>query len=76
MVPEMYAVPHDKVEAERATPRSQEREPVGQLPHKWGQSLYIVSCLLSEGFISPGELDPLNRRHAVLPKPDLVVQSE
>lgn len=48
--------------------------PVGQVPHKWGQSLYIVGRLLSDGFLSPGELDPLNRRQAVLPKPDLVVQ--
>ncbi|XP_067949351.1 probable phosphorylase b kinase regulatory subunit alpha [Watersipora subatra] len=74
VMPEMYAVPSDKVKDEWNEPGSQTRVPVGQIPHQWGQSLYILSRLLSEGFISPSELDPLNRRLAVLPKPDLVVQ--
>ena len=65
-----------QVRDEWSSPGSQDREAVGQVPHKWGQSLYIVSRLLSDGFLSPGELDPLNRRQAVLPKPDLVVQCE
>lgn len=65
-----------KVKDEWLKPGSQDREPVGQIPHQWGESLYILSRLLSEGFISPSEIDPLNRRLAVLPKPDLVVQCE
>ena len=40
----------------------------------WGQSLYIVSKLLRDNLIAPGELDPLNKRLVIQPKPDLVVQ--
>ena len=39
----------------------------------WGQSLYIVSKLLRDNLIAPGELNPLNRL-VIQPKPDLVVQ--
>ena len=65
-----------QVSEEWAEPSSQNRVPVGQAPHKWGQSLYVVSRLFSEGFIAPGELDPLNRRQAILPKPDFIAQSK
>ena len=40
----------------------------------WGQSLYIVSKLLRDNLIAPGELNPLNKRLVIHPKPDLVVQ--
>ncbi|CAG0890432.1 unnamed protein product, partial [Cyprideis torosa] len=74
LIPEMYGVPHDLVEAEIKQPHSQKRVPVGRKPHLWSQSLYVISCLLREGFIAPGELDPLNRRLAPEKKPDVVVQ--
>jgi len=64
-----------KVDLEKADPRSQERVPSGKLPHLWGQSLYLLSQLLMDGFLAPGEIDPLNRRFATSPKPDVVVQS-
>lgn len=74
LVPELYAVPAYKVEEEYRSPKSQDRVPLGKLPHMWGQSLYILSKLLRDGLIALGELDPLNRRLAIQPKPDLVVQ--
>ncbi|ELT89975.1 hypothetical protein CAPTEDRAFT_163062 [Capitella teleta] len=74
VIPELYAVPHDRVEAEYTEPKSQDRIPIGKLPQMWGQSLYVLSRLLKEGFLSPGELDPLNRRLTAEPKPDIVVQ--
>ncbi|XP_046886800.1 phosphorylase b kinase regulatory subunit alpha, liver isoform isoform X2 [Hypomesus transpacificus] len=74
LVPELYAVPPDKMEEECSNPHSVERVAKGQLPHMWGQSLYIVGCLLSEGFLAPGEIDPLNRRFSTNFKPDVVVQ--
>jgi phosphorylase kinase alpha/beta subunit len=74
LVPELYAVPAYKVEDEYKNPRSQQRVPLGKLPHMWAQSLYIVSKLLRDNLIAPGELDPLNKRLVVQPKPDLVVQ--
>ncbi|XP_036442942.1 phosphorylase b kinase regulatory subunit alpha, liver isoform isoform X2 [Colossoma macropomum] len=74
LVPELYAVPADKVEDEYRNPHSVERVATGQLPHMWGQSLYILGSLLAEGFLAPGEIDPLNRRFSTGFKPDVVVQ--
>ncbi|XP_026077330.1 phosphorylase b kinase regulatory subunit alpha, liver isoform isoform X2 [Carassius auratus] len=74
LVPELYAVPADKVEEEYKNPHSVERVVAGQLPHMWGQSLYILGRLLAEGFLAPGEIDPLNRRFSKEFKPDVVVQ--
>ncbi|RWS17764.1 hypothetical protein B4U79_14260 [Dinothrombium tinctorium] len=74
LVPEMYTVPAHLVDLESNNPHSQERVPCGQCPFMWAQSLYIVGRLLQEGFIAPGELDPLNRRLSAHKKPDVVVQ--
>ncbi|XP_058256403.1 phosphorylase b kinase regulatory subunit alpha, liver isoform isoform X3 [Hemibagrus wyckioides] len=74
LMPELYAVPPDKVDEEYRNPHSVERVTTGQLPHLWGQSLYILSSLLVEGFLAPGEIDPLNRRFSTGFKPDVVVQ--
>jgi len=74
LVPEMYTVPAPFVDLEYQNPHSQDRIPVGQCPFMWAQSLFILGRLLQEGFIAPGELDPLNRRLSSNQKPDVVVQ--
>ncbi|XP_047241976.1 phosphorylase b kinase regulatory subunit alpha, skeletal muscle isoform isoform X3 [Girardinichthys multiradiatus] len=74
LLPQLYSVPPDKVDEEYMNPHSVERIPMGKCPLKWGQSLYILGKLLSEGFLAPGEIDPLNRRFSTIPKPDVVVQ--
>ncbi|XP_030609199.1 phosphorylase b kinase regulatory subunit alpha, skeletal muscle isoform isoform X10 [Archocentrus centrarchus] len=74
LLPELYSVPADKVEEEYVNPHTVERIPMGKCPLKWGQSLYILGNLLAEGFLAPGEIDPLNRRFSTIPKPDVVVQ--
>ncbi|XP_030636698.1 phosphorylase b kinase regulatory subunit alpha, skeletal muscle isoform isoform X4 [Chanos chanos] len=74
LVPELYSVPADKVDEEYVNPHSVERIPMGKCPLRWGQSLYILGNLLAEGFLAPGEIDPLNRRFSTIPKPDVVVQ--
>ncbi|XP_050830584.1 phosphorylase b kinase regulatory subunit alpha, skeletal muscle isoform isoform X3 [Serinus canaria] len=74
LLPELYSVPPDKVDEECRNPHTVDRIPMGKLPHMWGQSLYILGCLMAEGFLAPGEIDPLNRRFATVPKPDVVVQ--
>ncbi|XP_028823518.1 phosphorylase b kinase regulatory subunit alpha, skeletal muscle isoform-like [Denticeps clupeoides] len=74
LVPELYSVPLDKVDEEYANPHTVDRVPLGKLPLKWAQSLYVMGNLLAEGFLAPGEVDPLNRRLATVPKPDVVVQ--
>ncbi|XP_010079328.1 PREDICTED: phosphorylase b kinase regulatory subunit alpha, skeletal muscle isoform, partial [Pterocles gutturalis] len=74
LMPELYSVPPDKVDEEYRNPHTVDRIPMGKLPLMWGQSLYILGCLMAEGFLAPGEIDPLNRRFATVAKPDVVVQ--
>ncbi|GCB77505.1 hypothetical protein scyTo_0015674 [Scyliorhinus torazame] len=74
LVPELYSVPADKIDEECENPHTVNRTPMGKLPHMWGQSLYILGCLVAEGFLAAGEIDPLNRRFATIPRPDVVVQ--
>lgn len=74
LVPELYAVPADKVNEEYKDPGSQERIALGRCPFIWAQSLYILGKLLQDGFLAVGELDPLNRRLCSEKKPDVVVQ--
>ena len=74
MLPMAYAVPAGKHLQEKQQPGSVERVPVGHLPHIWGQALYIVARLLAENLITPGEIDPLNRRLSTQKRPEVVVQ--
>ncbi|XP_062916720.1 phosphorylase b kinase regulatory subunit alpha, skeletal muscle isoform isoform X2 [Mobula hypostoma] len=74
LLPELYAVPADKMDEEYHNPHTVSRVHMGKLPHMWGQSLYILGCLVAEGFLATGEIDPLNRRFSTVPRPDVVVQ--
>ncbi|XP_041067605.1 phosphorylase b kinase regulatory subunit alpha, liver isoform-like isoform X2 [Carcharodon carcharias] len=74
LVPELYAVPAEKVDEEYKNPHTVDRTVKGKLPHMWGQSLYILGTLLAEGFLAPGEIDPLSRRLSTIGRPDVVVQ--
>ena len=74
LVPELYSVPHGLIDAELAMPGSQEFEASGRIPFMWAQSLYVISQLLKDSFISCGELDPINRRLSSLKRPEVVVQ--
>jgi phosphorylase kinase alpha/beta subunit len=62
LLPELYYVPADKIEAERANPGSQTRLANDNIPLVWTQSLYLLGQLLREGFIALGDIDPLGRR--------------
>uniref|UniRef100_A0A0K0F7E7 Phosphorylase b kinase regulatory subunit n=1 Tax=Strongyloides venezuelensis TaxID=75913 RepID=A0A0K0F7E7_STRVS len=68
LVPELYRVPLNKVQAEKRDPKSQEREVGGLVPFVWAQSLYIICLLLRENLITAPELDPLSRRLAITEK--------
>lgn len=48
LVPELYSVPSEHVEAEYREPGTQKRVALGHCPHLWAQSLYIVGKLLQE----------------------------
>ncbi|MGB7445147.1 MAG: glycoside hydrolase family 15 protein [Coleofasciculaceae cyanobacterium] len=74
LLPELYFVPEEKIEAERKNPHSQRRKPNENVPLVWAQSLYLLAQMLSEGLIAPGDLDPLGRHLCVGRRQDPVVQ--
>ena len=55
VMPELYVVPKEKINEEKSNPHSTVRIAAGKIPHLWGQSLFIVGCMLKEGLIRPGE---------------------
>jgi phosphorylase kinase alpha/beta subunit len=62
LLPELYLVPAEALEAERRQPGSQARIPNENVPLLWTQSLTWLGDLLLEGLITPEDLDPSGRR--------------
>lgn len=65
LLPELYYVPLDNVEAEKLAPQTQSRLPNENIPLVWAQSLYFLGQMLSEGLIAVGDIDPLGRHLCV-----------
>jgi phosphorylase kinase alpha/beta subunit len=61
LLPELYYVPADKIDAERTSPSSQTRLPNENVPLVWAQSLYLLGQMLSEKLLAVGDIDPLGR---------------
>ena len=61
LLPELYFVPRDRVEAERASPHSQARLPNANVPLVWAQSLYLLGQLVRNHLLSINDIDPLGR---------------
>jgi phosphorylase kinase alpha/beta subunit len=74
LIPELYFVPWEFVNAEYHNPHSQRRKHGKKIQSMWSQSLYILSGLLLDNLVNIGEIDPLNRRLSTLPKPETTVQ--
>lgn len=74
LLPELYVVPADKIEAEREHPGSQERVPNDNIPLVWAQSLYYLAGMVNEGLLELGEIDPLGRRLRLGAQRDPLVQ--
>jgi phosphorylase kinase alpha/beta subunit len=72
LLPELYYVPEELIELERANPRSQPRQSNDNMPLVWAQSLFLLGCMLEDGLIRPGDLDPLGRRQINPPKRPVV----
>ncbi len=62
LLPELYYLPKENVEAEKKNPRSQSRVPNDNLPLVWAQSLFYTGLLLDEGLVSTDDIDPLKMR--------------
>lgn len=72
LLPELYYVPEDAIEAERAEPGSQARQPNANVPLVWAQSLYLLGRMVKDGVLLPGDIDPLGRRLHRAPPPPVV----
>ncbi|MEW6445188.1 MAG: glycoside hydrolase family 15 protein [Pseudomonadota bacterium] len=62
LLPELYFVPADRIDTERALPGSQLRQPNENVPLVWAQSLFILGKLMQDGLLHPADIDPLGRR--------------
>lgn len=65
LLPELYTVPAEEVEAERAAPGTRPRLPNDNVPLLWAQSLAWLAEMLDTGLIDPSDLDPLGRHVGV-----------
>ena len=62
LLPELYRVPAEHIDAERRAPGSQTREPNENVPLVWAQSLYVLGALIQDGLLDVADIDPLGRR--------------
>ena len=62
LLPELYYVPAECINAEKENPHSQKRVPNENVPLVWALSLYFLGGLITEDLLSPSEVDPLGRR--------------
>ncbi len=74
LLPELYFVPADRLDAERANPKSQTRLPNENVPLVWAQSLWYLGQLMLDDLLSPGDLDPLGRHLHLQRQRDPIVQ--
>ncbi|MEA5576303.1 glycoside hydrolase family 15 protein [Anabaena sp. UHCC 0451] len=74
LLPELYYVPEENIEAEKLEPHSQTRLPNENIPLVWAQSLYLLGKMLSEGLIAVGDIDPLGRHLRVGKNREAMVQ--
>ncbi|MEA5512625.1 glycoside hydrolase family 15 protein, partial [Nodularia sp. UHCC 0506] len=74
LLPELYYVPAENIEAERLKPQTQTRLPNENIPLVWAQSLYFLGQLLNEELIAVGDIDPLGRHLSGGRKREALVQ--
>ena len=80
LLPELYIVPKESIEAEKADPGSQIRVANENIPLVWAQSLYMLSDMMLDGLLEPEDIDPLQRHkrigHSISTKPLVPVIAE
>ncbi len=65
LIPELYIVPRELIDAEKDNPGSQIRVPNENVPLVWAQSLYMLSDMIMDGLLRPSDVDPLRRRERI-----------
>lgn len=65
LVPELYYVANEDIESERSQPGSQSRLPNDNIPLVWAQSLFMLGSMISDGLLTPEDVDPLHRHQPI-----------
>jgi phosphorylase kinase alpha/beta subunit len=65
LLPELYYVAAEHVDAEKENPGSQPRLPNNNVPLVWTQSLYTLGCLVHDEILSIEDIDPLNHHQRI-----------
>lgn len=65
LLPELYIVEAEHIDAEKAEPGSQPRRANENLPLVWAQSLYLLGAMINDGILSEDDIDPLGRRRRI-----------
>jgi hypothetical protein len=80
LLPELFIVPKELIEAEKANPGSVDRVANENLPLVWAQSLYMLSDMILDGILEINDIDPLKRRerigHATKTEPRVCILAE
>ena len=71
LLPELFIVPKELIEAEKENPGSQTRVANENLPLVWAQSLYMLSDMILDGILKTSDIDPLNRRKSLGHEPNV-----
>lgn len=72
LLPELYFVPQELVDAEKQHPGTQLRLPNENIPLVWAQSLYMLSEMITDGVLRAEDIDPLDRRKRIGNLPEVV----
>lgn len=70
LLPELYFVRPEDVDAEKKNPGSQIRQPNANVPLVWTQSLYTLGCLVDEGLLEKHDIDPIHAHTRVAEEPN------
>lgn len=65
LLPELYLVPKESIDAEKEHPNSQHRIPNENIPLVWAQSLFSLSDMMMDTLLTPQDIDPLSRRKRI-----------
>ena len=80
LLPELYIVPKESIDAEKEDPGSQNRVANENIPLVWAQSLYMLCDMMVDGLLDTKDIDPLKRHkrigHSFSAKPLVPVIAE
>ena len=65
LLPELYMLPAEMIDAEREQPGSQLRIANENIPLTWAQSLFMLADMIQDGVLRVTDIDPLRRRERI-----------